>query len=156
MLAEVLLDALFAGLAAAAFAILFNVPRRTLGPCVVTGAVGHSLRYVLVHAIGLGLIPSTLVAAIVVGALAQVFARSLHVPWTVFAITGAIPVVPGALAFQTMIGVLRVVGATAGAAHLDETLVVAMRTGLVLGAIGVGIGLPTLIVRRARSTDLAS
>ncbi|MCC7541751.1 MAG: threonine/serine exporter family protein [Deltaproteobacteria bacterium] len=156
MLLAVLEDALFAGLAAAAFAILFNVPRRTLGPCIVTGAVGHALRYALVHAMGLGLVPATLVAAIVIGAFAQLFGRLLRVPWTVFAITGAIPVVPGALAFQTMIGALRVAGATAGTADLDGTLTVALRTGLVLGAIGVGIGLPTLIARRAKETDLAS
>lgn len=158
MLLALALDALYAGLAASGFAVLFNVPPRTLWACALAGALGHALRFGLLRSELAGIVPATFAAAVLVGALAQGLGRLFRVPWTLFAVTAAIPMVPGALAFETMIGVLRVtgVGGSPAPVQLDQTLVVAMRTGLVLTAIGVGIGLPTLLLRRTRTRDLAS
>lgn len=143
-------DALWSGLAALGFAVLFNVPPRTLLGCFFGGASGHVLRSFLV-ALGVSLEFSTLAGAALVGLLAVGFGRRWHVPPAVFSVSGTIPMVPGVFAFSTMLGVIDLVNATDAAmqsAALVEVSVNAFRTALILAAIAVGITLPSLLFRQ--------
>ena len=142
-------DAFWSALAALGFAVLFNAPVRTLWGCAACGATGHALRTLLMQA-GLGVEAGTLVAATAVGFLGALFARQWKTPATTFTVTGAIPMVPGVYAYQTMIGLLNVASAAppVDLALLAAVAVNAIKTGLILGAIAFGIAAPGLLFRR--------
>jgi uncharacterized membrane protein YjjB (DUF3815 family) len=144
-------DAFWAGLATLGFAMLFNVPRRALPYCALNGMVGHATRALLMQG-GMSIIPATLASALLVGFMAKFLARRLQMPSMIFAITGAIAMVPGAFAFQTMLNLLRVAVLPIDAA--SDILVVAaanaIKTGLILGALAAGIVMPALLFERQK------
>jgi uncharacterized membrane protein YjjB (DUF3815 family) len=86
-----------------------------------------------------------------VGFLSGYLSKRYAVPASVFAVTGAIPLVPGVFAYQTIIGLLN---ATAATSDQSVTLLVTagingVRTALILSAIAFGIAAPTLLFRRS-------
>ncbi len=143
-------DAMWSAIAATGFALLFNVPVRTVVGCAFLGAIGHGSRTLLVSG-GMGLEAATLVSATLVGFIGAAFARYWNTPSSVYTFSGAIPMVPGVLAFQAMIGLLRVAAAEPGvasAAAFSDVGIVVIKTALILGAIAVGIAAPSLLVVR--------
>lgn len=152
----VALDFLWSGVASLGFAVLFSVPRRALAPCFIAGGVGHALRVALVNAGLFVLEPATLVGAVGIGVTAIVFARAMRAPVMLFTTPAAIPLVPGALAFKAMLGVLRFVVATptTAGAVLTDALLPAVRVALVLGGIAIGVGMPKLLLRASSASEL--
>ena len=151
-LVVLLQNTFWAGLAALGFAILFNVPARTLILAVISGAVGYAVRSGLVQSGFTGVEMATLVAAIVVSLLGVLFGRHWHAPPVVGVIPGVIPLVPGALAFRTMIDILVL---TTDGVQVNETILTvtaanAIKTLLIVGAIASGIAVPSLLLRRHR------
>lgn len=148
---HILQDALWSGIAAVGFAILFNVPKRTLVACAVCGAAGHALRALLIN-FDMQIVPATLVGATLVGFLSIWFAQRAQVPAAIFAICGAIPMVPGTFAYRAMIGFIRLTWAdsTATGTLLVDAGVNFITTGLILAAIAAGIAAPTLLFRRRK------
>lgn len=147
----VLQDAFWSGVAAAGFAVLFNVPRRALAGSVIAGALGHATRTLLMT-LGLQIELATLFGAAVVGFLGHYFARRWRVADLVFTVPGVIPMVPGGFAFRTMIGLLQLAspGAASGMPLLVDTAVNATKTGLILAAIAGGITAPSLLFQRRK------
>lgn len=157
MSAEMLLlvarDGLWSGIAALGFAILFNVPVRTLPGCMLVGAVGHALRTLLMQ-LGMGIEAGTLVGATAVGFMSLKFAQRWHTPPTVFSVSGAIPMVPGVFAYEAMLGLLHIATqASPGMNVLTETAVNAVKTALILGAIAGGIAAPGLLFWRRKPVE---
>lgn len=151
-LTQIAIDAVWSCAAALGFAVLFNVPRRMLPGCALVGAAGHAARFLTMQA-GLPIEAGTLIGAAVVGVLSSALSRVYRTPSLIFGIIGAIPMVPGVFAYRTMIGLIRVAGADAAlidqqSALLAEAAINAVKTGLILGAIAVGIAVPTLLFRR--------
>jgi uncharacterized membrane protein YjjB (DUF3815 family) len=144
-------DAFWSGVAALGFAVLFNVPVRTLPACALGGAVGHATRTLLMQ-FGLQIETAALAGATVIGFLSIFFARRWRAPAPVFAVTGAIPMVPGTFAFRTMMGLLTLTstGIDANASLLVEISLNAVKTALILGALAAGIAAPALFFRRRR------
>lgn len=143
-------DILWSGVAALGFAILFNVPRRLLIGCFVAGALGHTLR-TLLNTSGASIEFSTLVGAVVVGFVSIYLARRYAVPASIFAVTGAIPLVPGVFAYQTIIGILHAtaVASDESIQYFAEAGINGVRTALILSSIAFGIAAPTLLFRRS-------
>jgi uncharacterized membrane protein YjjB (DUF3815 family) len=142
----------WAGIAALGFAILFNVPKRTLFACALGGALAYAVRTLLVDLNLLGIEAATLFGAAAVGFLGVPFGRRWHAPAIIFVIPGVIPLVPGALAFRTMIDLLALTTSTTG---VDETLLAAtavnsLKTILIVGGIAGGVAIPSLLLRRYR------
>jgi uncharacterized membrane protein YjjB (DUF3815 family) len=151
LLSTILQDVFWSGLAALGFAILFNVPRRLLLACVVFGALGHAIRTLLIS-FGMAIEPATLLASTFVGLMGTYWAHRLDIPAPIFTITGTIPMVPGVFAYRAMIGVLSVVSVnpTSDGTLLIEASTYAVKTGLILAAIAVGIAFPTLLFQRPK------
>jgi uncharacterized membrane protein YjjB (DUF3815 family) len=152
LILKIVFDALWSGIAALGFAILFNVPRALLPGCVAAGALGHALRLLLMQ-FGLSIEWGTLVGATVVGLFAKFFADRTNSPSAPFAIVGAIPMVPGVFAYRTMIGILSV--ATSTNPDMTTTLLVeasanAIKTALLLAALAMGIAAPNLLFKRPK------
>ncbi len=149
----VLTDAFWSGLAAGGFAILFNVPKRFLPICMLAGATGHALQTVMTVA-SLPLLPSTLLAAVGVGIVSEVFARTYRSPAGLVAVPGAIPMVPGVLAFRSMSSILNLISPKLNGDQLGSVLGEAARnftsTGLLLASLALGIAMPSLMLKRDR------
>jgi len=88
-------------IASAGFAILFNAPKRALWQCGTIGMLGWILYYVLFKN-GLDTVAATVIAAILVGVLSQISAKTFKIPVIIFNVAGIIPLVPGGLAYNAM------------------------------------------------------
>ncbi|HRQ37649.1 MAG TPA: threonine/serine exporter family protein [Chloroflexota bacterium] len=145
-------DLFWSTVAALGFAVMFNVPRRLLPGCALAGGLGHALR-ALVMGLGLPLEVATLAAATAVGFLSEWLAKRYQSPRIVFGVAGVIPMVPGVLAYQTMLGVFELAGLinltnSPAAEELVSTAVLGIKTGLVLITLALGIIAPNLLFRR--------
>jgi uncharacterized membrane protein YjjP (DUF1212 family) len=120
-------------LAAGGFAILFDVPRRYLLLAALAGTVAYGTRQ-LVLAQGLPPEGAALVAGLAIGICAEGLARIFDAPTSLFSIPGYIPLVPGVLAFRTILNFVNE-DYTAGTADF-------VRAALI--TIGLAAGLGTL------------
>jgi len=147
----ILRDAFWSALAALGFAILFNVPVRTLFGCALTGAIGHVLRTVVIH-FGGSIEAGSLLGATVVGILGHLFARRWRVPNSTFTVRGVIPMVPGGLAFGALLGFINgaSLGVEAGTPLLLKALIDVIKTSLILLGLAFGIALPNLWLNRQK------
>ena len=148
---QLLQDALWSAVAALGFAVLFNTPKRALWVCALAAAIGHALRTFLVEQ-ALSLELTTLISAVTIGFVGDVAARRLKIPQSVFTIPAAIPLVPGSFAFRTMMSILQLTNQSifANDPILTEAVTNGVKTGLILGAIAVGIAAPNLLFHRPR------
>ena len=80
---EIIINLVFAWLAAVGFGLIINVPHRALVLCGISGSAGWIL-YWLANRIGVGRLGSNLLGALCVGILGLVFARIKKCPVTVF------------------------------------------------------------------------
>jgi uncharacterized membrane protein YjjB (DUF3815 family) len=158
--ANLLADAFWAAVAAIGFAILFNVPTRTLIGCAACGALGHASRTFLVHSGWPGLnhiVTATLIGATAVGTLGFLLARYHKLPTVIFTVSGVIPMFPGIFAYRTMLDILQITGIINIGAMGSIDLVVMgelipnlLTTAFMLAALALGIAAPTLLFRRRR------
>ncbi|MEW9677595.1 threonine/serine exporter family protein [Lentibacillus sp. L22] len=88
-------------IAAAGFGIIFNAPRQSLIQCGLIGMLGWILYYWLVEQ-GMNVVPATVLAAMLVGALSQICAKLYKTPIIIFIVSGIIPLVPGGSAYDAM------------------------------------------------------
>ena len=144
------------GLAAIGFAILFNVPTRTLGTIWVLGALGGMTKLVLMH-FGFGVVIGSIGGATLIGFLSIYAAHSKHSPPMVFAIPSVIPMVPGAFAYKMMIGMLHLAADNVGndyAQILSETINNGLKATFILMSLAFGVALPMLITRQESAKNL--
>lgn len=138
-------DALFSGLAAAGYAVLFSVPARMAWACALCGIASHTSR-VLLFGAGVDLITGTLLGSLAAGALAWVFGRRFGAPPAAFAFPGVVALIPGSYAFRAAIGSIAIANGTANPALIGDTLSLALSAVLMVAAIAVGIAAPALLL----------
>ena len=71
----VLLDGVFAAVAAIGFSVISNPPKQAIFISALLAAIGHGLRFYLLHYMDVPLIPATLVAAFTIGMFSIFLAR---------------------------------------------------------------------------------
>ena len=129
------------------FSILFSAPKETLAHAGFVGASGWSVFYITSHAFNSN-IAGTFFAALTVGLLGEVFARSNKKPATLYITPGILPLVPGAGMYYTMFALVEkdfLLAADKGA----ETFFVA-------AAIAIGIIISSIFsqsITRVRQKD---
>lgn len=148
---EVAQDVFWSSLAAMGFAMLFNVPTRTLLGCIVCGAIGHGSRTLAVE-LGATIVSGSLIGATIIGLMGYLFAKRWHAPATVFTISGSIPLVPGRFAYSTMLALIQLSTADpqTGEQLLVQASISGIQTMMILGVIAAGISAPTLFFERSR------
>jgi len=127
---DLLQQGFWAFLATAGFAVLFNVPTRTLAVCGFTGAMGLMWQEALLET-GAHPVAAAFVGALIVGLLGYTQARFFHLPRLIFTVNGIVPMIPGVPAFETMVYFVRG-DINAGV----ESAVVAL---LLIGALAFGL-----------------
>jgi len=76
---EIIIKSLAAGVAAAGFGILFNVPQRTILPIVILGAAGGLIKFGTMH-FEVGIVLASFLAAIVIGIISIQMAHFKNSP----------------------------------------------------------------------------
>lgn len=142
-LAPYVREFILASVATLGFGLLFNVPRRTLIACCVTGGAGRLIRLIAVST-GISLEAGSFIGAIVVAVMGYIFARIYRTPRTIFTVTGVIPMVPGVPAFTSMLEIAN--------GHIDEGIIAGVQTVLIGGALAVGLTTVRVLTRVPESS----
>ncbi|MBC7914209.1 MAG: threonine/serine exporter family protein [Pyrinomonadaceae bacterium] len=147
---------LWFGVAAAGFAVLFNVPARTLSSIFILGAIGGLTKTYLIH-FDYNVVISTLAGATIVGFLSIPFAHKIHSPPPIFAIPAVIPMVPGILAYRMMLGLINLAGTIDPETYsqvLSETINNGLKVMLILMSLAGGVAIPMLITRKDSAKEM--
>ncbi|TCT16797.1 uncharacterized membrane protein YjjB (DUF3815 family) [Natranaerovirga pectinivora] len=83
------------------FAIIFNISKKHLIPCGITGAIGWGVYFICMN-FSLTVVVSSFFGALTVAFTAHILAKKKKTPVTVFLISGIIPLVPGAGMYRTV------------------------------------------------------
>ncbi|MED1795105.1 threonine/serine exporter family protein [Brevibacillus nitrificans] len=113
-----------------AWCVLFNVPVRTILAGGIAGMVGF-LVYSFLPLLNAEVLLSTFVSAAIVSLISQVMSIFLRVPSTNFSVAGIIPLVPGSLAYKSMLAFVN--------NDYVEGITLATKTLMVAGAIASGL-----------------
>ncbi|WP_423127767.1 threonine/serine exporter family protein [Gaoshiqia sp. Z1-71] len=144
------------GFAALGFAILFNVPLRTLWPAFVLGALGGVLKLVTMS-LGGGIILGSFLGAVLIGFMSIAAAHYKHAPPMVFAIPAVIPMVPGAFAYRMMIGIIKLTGDVDPAIFVElmnDTVNNGLKALFILLSLSLGVSAPMLLTRRESAKEI--
>jgi uncharacterized membrane protein YjjB (DUF3815 family) len=147
---DLLEKGLWAGFAALGFAILFNVPPRTLFAIWYLGALGGITKFWMLD-LNLNIILSSLIGASLVGILSVPLAHKIHSPPLIFSIPAVIPMIPGVLAYRMMLGLMKIsvhANETGMDGVLINTIQNGMKTILILLSLAVGVAVPMLLTRK--------
>ena len=147
---------LWFGIAAMGFAVLFNVPARTLPAIFLIGAMGGLTRLLLLH-LDTNFVIASFLGAVVIGVLSIPFAHQKHAPPLVFSIPAVIPMVPGLFAYRMMLGLIRLSGDVPPEAFtqtLYETVSNGLKVMFVLMSLAGGVAVPMLVTRQQSAKHL--
>lgn len=145
---------LWAAPAALGFALLFNVPPRSLVACCTLAILGHAGRKVVVE-LGGDIVLGTLVGGVLIALAAAWWAVRHQMIPTVYSICAAIPMVPGTYmykAVQALLGIANIskVSDTVAQQLLMDAGVNAVKAGMILMALVFGIAAPILFLPHRR------
>ncbi len=150
ILLELLIKAFWSGIAAVGFAILFNVPRRTLFPIGAMGAIGGLIKFGSMS-LGVGIVFASFIGATVIGIISIQLAHLKKSPPLIFSIPGVIPMVPGAFAYRMMLGLIALIDLEDTDVYI-QTLIDTVNNGakmvFILLSLAIGVSLPMLISRK--------
>ncbi|GGP79569.1 threonine/serine exporter family protein [Shewanella ulleungensis] len=150
LLSILLHDAFFSAIPAVGFAMVFNVPKRYLIYCAIAGAIGHSFRTLLLQ-FSMPIEWATFVAAAMVGVITIQFAKRHLAPPLMYAVAAIIPMVPGTYAFNTVIALIQLTAQSQVSPELTAQVILnGLKTVFILGALAVGLALPSLLYYRTR------
>ncbi len=149
---------LWPGLASVGFAILFNVPQRTLIVIFGMGAVCGLTKFISME-LGLQVISATFLAAIAVGFLSIAAAQNKLSPMYVFAIPSIISTIPGAFAYRTILGLIKLTQDLDSSTYiqvLSDVTSNGLKAVFVLLSISVGVALPMLLTRHESAREIVA
>jgi len=141
----------WAGFAALGFAILFNVPQRTLVMIWAMGALGGITKFFLLN-LDVNIVLASLAGATLIGVLSVYAAHNKQAPPLVFSTPSVIPMVPGAFAYRMVLGCMTLAGTPTNSQTYVNTLAETTNNGLkaffILIALSAGVAIPMLVTRK--------
>lgn len=129
---ELLIQFVMPFIATAGFAVIFNIDRRELGFCGLTGALGWCCYYLVSALLNNAASPATLLGTVVVVLVSRIFSYRRKTPVSLYLIPGIIPLVPGAGIYYTMYAMIISNDNAAAAQNCIQTFKLA-------GVIAIGI-----------------
>ena len=147
----ILIKGFWAGFAAMGFAILFNVPQRTLLVIWAMGAIGGLMKFFLLG-LEVNIVLASLGGATLIGILSIYAAHNKQAPPLVFSTPAVIPMVPGAFAYRMMLGCMELANTSINSDTYLKTLAETTNNGLkalfILIALSAGVAIPMLVTRK--------
>ena len=98
---EYIIQGLLSFIAATAFGVLFNAPRKSLFYCGLVGMTGWIV-YFFVEQLINDTVKSSFAGAFTIAFVAHLFAKYFKMPMIIFSVAGIIPLVPGGSAYNAM------------------------------------------------------
>jgi len=148
---NVLEKGIWLGFAGIGFAVLFNVPRRTLGIIYSIAAIGGLIKFILISN-GIGLVFAALCGASSIGFISVLAAHYRKAPPMTFALPALIPMVPGLFAYKAMVGVIKLTGESNDPELYSKLFFETVSNGLkalfIILALAAGVAIPLLISRK--------
>jgi len=130
--------------------MVFNVPKRFLPYCALAGAIGHSSRTLMLQ-FGLPIEWATFAAAAIVGIITIGFGKRHLAPPLMYAVAAIIPMIPGTYAFNTVIALVQLTAQSQVSPELTAQVISnGLKTVFILGALAVGLAMPSLLYFRTR------
>ena len=148
--------AFWLAVAAIGFAILFNVPKRALFVVAILAALGGSCKLIFMQ-FGGHIIVGSFVGAILIGFLSIPAAHGKHAPPLVFSIPAVIPMIPGAFAYKTMLGFIKLTNNISTEAYqlaLDQTVSNGLKAIFIILALTAGVSFPMLMSRKESAKEI--
>jgi len=146
----ILMKSIAAGVAATGFAILFNVPQRTLLPVAVLAALGGLVKFGTMH-VGVDIVFASFLSATAIGIVSISMAHAKNSPPLVFYIPSVIPLVPGFFIYNMMLGIMSLTRIDDPDKYL-QNLIATVNNGtkatFILISLGIGVAVPMLLTRR--------
>lgn len=141
---------LAAGIAGVGFAILFNVPQRTLFPIGILSTLGGMVKFGVIH-FDFGIVFASFLAAIIIGIVSIRMAHSKDSPPLVFYIPSVIPMVPGFFIYKMILGIMSLTSVNDTDIYI-QNLITTVNNGtkalFILISLGIGVAVPMLISRK--------
>ena len=103
---DILLDGLFAAVAAIGFGAISDPPMRAFPRIALLAAIGHALRFTLIHCAALDIATASLFAAFAIGMGSLWLGRGVRCPMTCLYIPALLPMVPGIYAYKTVFSLI--------------------------------------------------
>lgn len=130
LLIDISIQIVYTFFATCSFAIMFDIPKKELSWCGITGAIGQTI-YTILKTSNCDILIQYFVATFIVAYLSRILAVCRHTPVTVYLTTGIIPLVPGAYFYYTIYSIIT---------HNNyDAILSAIDTFKIAGAISVGI-----------------
>lgn len=83
-----------------------NPPRRAFLSIAIAAAIGHALRFSLMHYAGVDIITASFCASFVIGWVSLFLGSLIYCPMTVVYIPALLPMIPGMYAYKTVFALL--------------------------------------------------
>lgn len=132
MIIKTIMQVVMAFFATLSFSIIFNVPKREVVYCGLTGCIGWFFyQFVIITGGSDYAVLSSFIATLIIAAISRFLCYRRKMPVTIYLISSIIPLVPGAGIYYTMYGIINSDNFTALATGID-TLKIA-------GVICIGI-----------------
>lgn len=152
IVADILLDALFAAIAAIGFGAISDPPMRAFPRIALLAAFGHALRFALMRHAGLDIASASFAAAFTIGMGSLWLGRSVRCPMTVLYIPALLPMVPGIYAYKTVFSLIMFLQsldrADEGMHYMQEFFLNATVSLSVIGLLAAGATLPIFVFNR--------
>ncbi len=156
-LSAILLDALFAAIAAIGFAAVSNPKARTFPGIALLAALGHATRYMLMEGWHLNIAFASLWAALVIGFGSAFVARPVRCPMTCMSIPAMLPMIPGIYAYKTVFSLIMFMQALhspgEGMEYMQAFFLNGSVTVCVVFFLAVGVVVPLFIFKK-RATSM--
>lgn len=151
ILCEVLWDGLLAAIAALGFAAVSNPPKQSFVYVPILAALGHMLRFVLLHYVGIEIALATFLSAICIGFIGIPFAYRVRIPSEVFSFPALLPMIPGMYAYRSLLGVFNFMVTKDDVARAEFIPIIfsnAITAIMIMFALGIGVAIPIFLFYR--------
>ncbi|ALR75321.1 threonine/serine exporter [[Enterobacter] lignolyticus] len=142
-------DMLLSAIPAVGFAMVFNVPHRALLWCALLGAIGHSVRMLLMTG-GFNIEWATFAASMLVGSIGIQWSRWYLAHPKIFTVAAVIPMFPGISAYTAMISAVKISHFGYSEALMITLLSNFLKASSIVGALSIGLSIPGLWLYRKR------
>lgn len=152
IIVDVLLDGMFAAVAAIGFGAISDPGVRTFPFIALLAAVGHALRFSLINYAEVDIVTASLAASVSMGMLSLPLGRACHTPMTCLLIPALLPMVPGMYAYKSVFALILLIQNIDSNVqlldYLEQFVANSAVTGMVIGVLAGGSTIPVLIFKK--------
>lgn len=145
---EFIIDALFASIASVGFAMVFNVPKKTLLHCAIGGAIVLTSRNIFLT-FDLNVEIAAFLASTIVGIIALYWSQKHKIPRPVYTVASIIPIIPGTYAIKATTIIIKMNSHGVTQEYINIFIENFLKSSSILGAISFGIALPSLYFKKS-------